>query len=125
MTYRGYVSYMTLGTLMAVAVFLATIFSVSPYQGPAGILLFYLSLFLSLIGIFSLCGLGTRVLILRTKLMRLFVVRDSFRQAIFLSLFLIACLMLQKMVLLHWWSFVLLFVFVVSLEFFFSSSNHV
>jgi len=116
---------MTIGTVMAVGVWMWTLFSINPdTSGPAGILLFYVSLALSLVGIFALLGLFIRLIVLRSTTMRIFVVRSSFRQSILFTLLVLSSLVLQMYSMMTWWAFLLLFAFAISLEFFFASGEH-
>lgn len=125
MTYLAYVMYMSIGTIMALGVWVWTLLSINPEtSGPAGILLFYVSLGLSLVGVFALLGLIIRVVIIRTSMMRIFVVRSSFRQSILFTLLVMSSLVLQMYSMMTWWAFLLLFMFAISLEFFFASGDH-
>jgi len=110
---------------MALGVWMWTLISINPEtSGPAGILLFYISLALALVGIFALLGLWVRVMIVRTSEMRVLVVRASFRQAILFMLLVISSLVLQMQGMISWWAFGLIFLFAISLEFFFASGEH-
>lgn len=75
---------------------------------------FYFSLFLMLLGIFTLIGLG-----LRQKFISGHYVANlgnSFRQAIFLALMIVACLILMSKGLLFWWVALTLILFLASIE---------
>ena len=75
-------------------------------------------------GIFALLGLFIRVMIVRTNVMRVLVVRSSFRQAILFTLLVLSSLVLQMQGMMTWWAFGLIFLFAISLEFFFASGEH-
>lgn len=126
MTYIAYVAYMLIGTLMACAVWLWTLFSINPdTSGLTGILLFYVSFALMLVGFFALLGLFVRVVLFRTQEMKVYVVKTTFRQGVLLAIMAESVLLFQKYGLMTWWSFALLFVLVISLEFFLSAGHHV
>jgi hypothetical protein len=77
--------------------------------GHAGLLslsLFYGSLFLSLVGTFSLLGFGVRVLA-RPEEVVIRHVRTSLRQGLLLALLVVAILVLQSYRYLYWWNILL------------------
>lgn len=126
MTYFAYIAFMLLGTIMSGGVWLWTIISINPEtSGATGILLFYTATFLTLVGVFALLGLLLRVVLFRSTEMKYFIVRTTFRQAVLLALMSEFVLALIKYGFLTWWSFGLLFLLIVSLEFFLSSGHHV
>lgn len=126
MTYFAYVAYMVFGTLMASSVWLWTFFQVNPdSSGFAGVFLFYVSFGLMLVGLFALLGLFVRVIVFRAQDMRVLMVKTTFRQGLLLGIMAESMLIFQRLGFLTWWSFVLLFMLVISLEFFLSAGDHV
>ncbi|MFA6553258.1 MAG: hypothetical protein WCT27_02425 [Patescibacteria group bacterium] len=86
--------------------------------GVVGFTMFYLSLFLALIGTFSLLGFFIRVWFSKET----FIFRHlgvATRQSLWFSILLIVTLMFQGGGMLKWWSALLLVLFLVLMEFFF------
>lgn len=117
MTLRQYLLTMLLGTLVAVAVFFLALFQINPQTaGITGFVIFYSSLFLSLIGILSLIGFIWRAWLIKQDEPYFRQVKNSSRHAILLSIFLIAALILQAERYLKWWTALLLIVVFTFLE---------
>lgn len=87
-------------------------------SGLVGLLCFYLSLFFSLIGTFTLIGLALRIWFSHNEVIFAFV-GVSFRQAILLSVVIIGCLLLQQFRVLNWWDGSLLAISIGLFEFYF------
>jgi len=96
------------------------IFFVNPERtGLLGLILFYASLFLAILGTGSLLGftVGSRF-----KKRPIFVeVSISFRRAFFLSIFITAFLLLKDLNLLYWLNILFIALFLIVLEIFFIS----
>lgn len=86
------------------------------------LILFYASLGWSLIGVFSLLGFGVRKLIIKKEVDFRHVI-ISFRQAILISLILIAVLILQSQQLFNWLIFWLLIGIIATIEIFIFNKN--
>ncbi|MEK9130167.1 MAG: hypothetical protein AAB526_02115, partial [Patescibacteria group bacterium] len=95
--------------------------NVDPFEAEfGGFVLFYCSLFLSLMGTMALSGSLIRIKFKRNKVIpRQIIV--SFRQAIWFSVLIIFFLILHKLKLLYWWNINLLICFLIASEFFFIS----
>jgi len=89
-----------------------------------GLLIFYLSLFLSLIGTFFLISFSWRKIFSRASL-EYKLVGTSFRQSIFLAFLVIGVLFLQSQNYLTLLNMVFLIVFVTIIEFFFIKTKRV
>jgi hypothetical protein len=121
MSLRGYIFLMLISTLACLFAFLAVVYFFDPTSG--GILpliLFYLSLFLTLIGIFSLLGLFARLIFTKDTLVFKKVV-TSFRQGIWFALLINVSLYLQSIKLFSWASLSFLILALGILELFFMS----
>lgn len=109
---------MLLATILAWLGFVVVIRSFDPNQANLSVfVLFYSSLFISILGTFSLVGLGSRKIWHRKAMAARLIVTESFRQACILSVVLIIALWLQGYRVLTWWNIVLLIVAATTLEF--------
>jgi hypothetical protein len=110
---------MTSVTLFCWLAWLVVLFYMNPDEGGVvGFTMFYLSLFLALIGTFSLLGFFIRVWFSKET----FIFRHlgvATRQSLWFSILLIVTLMFQGGGMLKWWSALLLVLFLVLMEFFF------
>jgi len=121
MSLRSYIFLMFLATFACYLAFFAVIYSFDPFNGGFGVLIFfYTSLFLALIGTFSILGLLVRLFLTKNKLVFRMVVK-SFRQAIWFSLLIIIGFFLKSINLLVWHNILLLIVAFSLLELFFMS----
>jgi hypothetical protein len=119
-TTRNFLIPISAGTILSVLAFLAILWSVDPYTTSwLSHLFFYLTLALSLTGLFSLGGT-----MLRKKFapgMFTEQLRTSLRQAGLLVLLIISLLLLQSFNLLFWWVGITLILFIITLEIFLTS----
>ncbi len=121
MSLRSYIFLMLLATIACFLAFLAVIYFFDPFAGGIwALLFFYLSLFLTLIGSFSIFGLFVRLIFTKEKLVLKKVI-ISFRQAIWFSLLIIISLHLKSLDLLVWKNIILLILAFTLLELFFMS----
>ena len=117
MTLRQYLILMTLGTLICWVAWVFVIFNLDPYQaGFISFLFFYASLFLALLGTFSVCGFLVRRRLLKDDEVVFRHVKKTFRQGIIFSVFILLVLFLLQLKLLAWWNLTLLVLLLVSLE---------
>jgi len=110
---------MGISTVICWLSFLSVIFNISPESGFLAFLLFYISLFLSLLGTFFIIGFLIRALINR-KVPLFRHLNISFRQSILFTILIIGSLALQASNLLRWWNLLFFLLFLIVLEFFFS-----
>jgi len=97
------------GTLLAWGAWATVIFQVNLHEaGILGVILFYLTLAVSLLGSFSIMGVVYRVHALKRKHVISREVRIAFRHAILLTVVAIFSLILSTKSWLTWWSFLLL-----------------
>lgn len=116
-TTRTYLIPITIGTLLSLAAFASVLWSVDPFtSGVIGHLFFYLTLFLSLCGLITIAGISFRKRY--TPGMYIEQLRLSARQAVLLSVLIVALLVLQVFGLLLWWVGLTLVLFIITLEIF-------
>ncbi len=120
MTLRRYLTLIIICTLINWAIWALVIFFVNPEKiGLIGSLLFYASLFLSILGTSSILFF---IIGARLKKRPIFVeISWSFRRAFLLALLVIAILLLKEQEVLYWWTAALLALFLIMLEVFFIS----
>ncbi len=116
MSLRTYLILMSLGTL-ACWVAWAFILTIDPTTASSSIFLFfYVSLFLAIMGTFSVGGFLVRSWLIKNEDVVFRHVRRTFRQSIAIACFLIGTLILRQKQLLAWWNFGLLVVIFILLE---------
>lgn len=109
---------MSLTTIVAWTGWVIVITTVNPEgAGALELSFFYLSLFLSLLGTFSVLGFGIRSLLQRHHRAHIYRVSTAFRQACLWSLGLIIALALQSQRILSWWLLLLLLLAMTMIEF--------
>jgi hypothetical protein len=116
MTFKQFLILLMAATALLWAGWVWTLFSVDPLATNwLGFLLFYLTLFLAATGTLCLAAVAVRKW-RQPNLMLYHVVARSFRQAVALSFFSLALLMLQGTRALRWWNALALLLFVAGLE---------
>ncbi len=124
MTLKNYLITMTLITVFCWGVFIFIVNLVNPETtNLIGFILFYLSLFLSLIGTSAIIGFFVRFVVLRRQLV-FYAVKTAFRQSFLFSLFLISLLFLFSQSLITWLNLILLLIIFTILEIIFSSFSN-
>lgn len=123
MSLKWYLTIMIAGTLMSLLAFVLIIVLMSPQEaGSLGFFLFYMSLFLSILGMGALIGLWIRHVRAKKK----YIVEKviiSFRQAFWFAVVAVGGLLLQGHDQLSWLNALLLVLIVTVLEFFFASAK--
>jgi hypothetical protein len=121
MTLRSYIILMIVATLACYLGLGAIIFFFDPFvSGFWALILFYASLFLALVGTFSLIGLVGRLILTKDNLV-FKKVTTSFRQGLWLSILACVSLYLNKIKLFDWRYLLPLILALVLLELFFIS----
>ena len=106
-----------LSTLFFWLIFVIFLIFVEPTEGGIfALIIFFLSLFLGLLGIFTLLFIILKFRHLKNKEKIFEKFSSSFRQAIFISIFLISLLILRTLRFLEWWSAASLLLFFLLLE---------
>lgn len=109
MTLRQYIITMIIGTMLCCVSLCFIIINVDPFQtNSLTFAFFYLSMFLSLLGLFSLLIFVAHRLVSRQALPLFRYVQHSFSQAVYISLFLVIMLYLQGKSWLNLWNATLL-----------------
>lgn len=117
MTLKQYLSLMGLGTAMCWIAWVFILFNLDPAQaGWFGLSFFYISLFLGIVGIFSVIGfiLKNRKTTHEDIVFR--QVKRTFKQGILFGVFVIATLLLLQFGLLFWWNAIILALLYILLE---------
>lgn len=105
MTLRQYLTIMIVATLLCWVSWIFVLMNVDPFtSGLLGFLFFYVSLFFLLVGTLSLLIFGLYHLFSHSSLPLFRYVQYSFRDAVVLSVFILALLWLQSQRLLQWWN---------------------
>ncbi|KKW01893.1 MAG: hypothetical protein UY52_C0016G0028 [Parcubacteria group bacterium GW2011_GWC2_49_9] len=117
MALKHYLMLMALGTVFCWAAWVLVIRNINPDEaGAIGLISFYASLFLALLGTLSLLGFFVRVWFSKTAAVFRFL-GVSFRQAVWFGLLIVIALLLQANRYLTWWNALLLIIFMTLLEF--------
>ena len=109
MTLRQYLFLMSIGTLICWVTWFYIVGSVDPYG--AGILefvFFYASLFLAMLGTFSVIGFVMRQHVVRSDEIVFHHVKRTFRRGAMMALLLIILLFMSQAKVLTWWNSLLL-----------------
>ncbi len=121
MTLKNYLTAMSLTTVLCWGIFIFIVSIVNPEEtNYIGFILFYLSLFFSLMGTIGILGFFIRFIILKNKLV-VYAVKNAFRQSFLLSFFLIILLFLFSQNLITYINLTLLIILFLILEIIFSS----
>ena len=124
MTIRDFLLSVAFVTLFSWIAWITVLFYIDPELSPyLGVFMFYAALFFSLLGSFTLIGLGVRVLFRRLhkeKIIAFKFVSPSLRQAIWFTILIIVSLILLTSNLFTWWSIGLLMTGLVILEIFYN-----
>lgn len=121
MSLKNYIILMILATVALYLALLAVIYFFDPFVGGFwALVFFYLSLFLALVGTFSVSGLLFRLVFTKNKLIFTKVI-VSFRQGIWFSLLIIVSLILRRLDLFALVNLILLIFAFAVLELFFMS----
>ncbi|MDD5341502.1 MAG: hypothetical protein PHC97_03670 [Patescibacteria group bacterium] len=121
MSLKRYIFLMLFGTLACCLALQAVIYFFDPTSGGVmALFFFYLSLFLSLLGAFSILGLFFRLIFTHDHLV-FKKVTASFRQGVWFSLLVVISLFLKHLEIFAWWNLALLILALALLELFFLS----
>ena len=125
MTLKTYLTIMLLGTAICWAAWVVVINSIDPETtNLVGLLLFYSSLFLAIVGASAILGFLVRFILLRQELVFRQVVR-AFRQSFLLAAVVVASLIMQSSHLFTWYNALFLIIGLTVLEFFLISYKRV
>lgn len=120
MTFRLYLCVMLIGTLLLWGSWSFVLWTMNPQEsGIGGIVLFYVTLGMSLVGTFTLIRIACRFWLDRRKDLLTRDVRTAFRHALFLSTVAMTSLALSASNLLRWWMLIGLITVVGAIEYLF------
>lgn len=120
MTLSRYLLIMTSATLLCWLAWFLVFFNINPFEaGLISFFAFYASLFLALVGTFTLIGFAWRVWIFKQDEPYFRQVQKTFRHGLLFSILLLITLFLQSQRLLNWWYIILLILAFAFLELFF------
>lgn len=109
---------MIAGTLLAWMGWMLVLNTIDQQEtGLPGLGLFYLTLFVSLVGTLATLGVLYRVRMLKQHQLLSREVKISFRHGVMLSLVAVISLALSAQSLLFWWNFIALIIFVAAIEY--------
>lgn len=108
---------MSIGTILCWVAWLFVLTNIAPEDaGTLGLLFFYISLFMSIVGTCSIIGFAIHQRLIKNEDVVLRHVRHTFRQSILIGLFIILTLVLKSNSLLTWWNGLLIAILFVVLE---------
>ncbi len=123
MTFKHYLIVMAIGTLGAWIAWTVTLVSINPIEtSMIGFIFFYLTLFVALVGSFSIIGAGLRVLIKKPDVISR-QVSIAFRHGLLFGSLIIGSLILLSQDILYWWSMTLFIAVMALVEIFFLTSR--
>lgn len=117
MSLRHYLILMSIATMLCwVAWFFVLIYTAPGGEGLLTLFFFYCSLFLAIVGTFSVIGFLIRRMLIKNDEVVFRHVRRTFRQSLLLAVLAIAVLLLLAARLLTWWNGIILVIFFLFLE---------
>jgi len=120
MTLRQYLIFMSVATGICILTWVFVIFKIDPSGGSFGLALFYISFFLSIVGIYSTLGFSIQHLLSKRDDVAFRYVKHAFRQGTMVALFITSALWLQQKYYLNWLtgiSLIILFILIEGLIF--------
>lgn len=109
MSIKQYLATMAFATLLGWGVWVLVLFYIDPtVTDIVGFVFFYASLFLSLLGTYSVIALALKVAFIKNDVIIFRHTKKTFKQAFIFSTYLIISLFLLQRNLLNWWNFFIL-----------------
>jgi len=119
MNLRAFVLGISFLTLVSLVFLTFILTNIDPYSTAIlNFVLFYLSFFVTLAGLFILAGFYLRKLFAKKKIAYR-LLKTSFRQGIFVSIILTGFLLLQSFRALNWWSGGIIIIVIIGIEIYF------
>lgn len=123
MIYSYYIIIIFIATMLSWTSFLLIINRLSPFvSGYLALTLFYLSLFIALMGSFTLLNYYTRLVFKKEKI-KLYDLNIAIRQSALMSIFICISLAFQRLRILNLWDALLLFIIIALTEYYFISKT--
>jgi hypothetical protein len=120
MSFRVYLAIMAAATLLSWAAWVFVMFNTNPDESSAmGFVLFYVTLFMGVVGLLTLVGTGYRVFVLKRGEALFRDIRVSFRHAVLMGLIAVIALALTAHAQFRWWTIPALIVGVTIVEYLF------
>lgn len=120
MTHHRYISFIAIAGLISLAGWALVLTKLNPFEvSGISLALFFVTLFMSLTSLFTVLGYYFRVWLFKDEIFYKHI-NVSLRQGVFLGLVSIFALVLQMLRFLNWISGIVLILFAVFLEFYFS-----
>ncbi len=117
---------MSFATLLCLIALGFVIFMIDPFESNLlGVVLFYASFFLSVLGVFSLVGFGIESLVFKRETIIFRKVKKSFRQGVLFATLLCVVLALAHAQMLFWWTILLLAIGLSCIEFVWSREKRI
>lgn len=116
MSLRHYLILMSIATLLCWVAWFYVLNYTAPGGGFLAVFFFYCSLFLAVVGSFSVLGFLIRRLVVKNDEVVFRHVRRTFRQSVLLAVLIIFALLLLSARLLTWWNGIILVIFFLFLE---------
>lgn len=117
MTLKQYLLLMATGTVMCWVAWLFILFNIAPEQaGLLGFTFFYTSLFLGIVGVFSVIGFMIKKKKIDQEEIIFRQVKKTFKQGVLFGVFVVLSLILLQFNLLFWWNAILLALVYILLE---------
>lgn len=125
MTLRRYLLLMAFATAICWATWISALFNTNPFEASlVSFIVFYLSLFLALLGTLAIASLAMRIWVFKQNDPHFRQVKKSFRQGILLSVLFVIAVILQSQRLLNWLNTLLLIFAFTFFELFFIAGDH-
>lgn len=120
MTLSRYLISMIVGTLLSWGAWFFVMFQTDPVEANLlSFIIFYISLFLALVGTLSIVGFSIRAALNKSKEPYFRQVKKAFRHGLLFSLLIIISLILQGQRMLNWWNLLILVMLVIFFELYF------
>ncbi len=123
MTHKRYVGIIALTALSSWAGWLLVVNKLSPFDNmELALILFFITLFIALACTFTVIGFYFRLWLFKNEIFYKHI-NVALRQGIFLAIIAVFALVFQMLMVLNWWSGLLLITIAVLLEFYFSAKD--
>lgn len=123
MTHHRYISFIAVAGLLSFVAWLLVIFRLSPYELEGlSLSLFFITFFMFSSSLYSVLGYYFRVWLFKNEIFYK-QVNVSLRQGVILGLLTVFVLVFQKLLILNWFSGLLLIIFASAFEFYFSMKD--
>lgn len=124
MNFKQYLIFMAVGTGVAFISWLLVLVAIDPVTaGLPSRAVFLLTLFITLVGVFSLFGALIRVLVVHREAVVAREVARAFRQGLLFSAVVLSALVMASVNYLRWWTMILVIILFACIELFFLTAG--